>query len=262
MSAGLALPAASTYNRSQPTNPSDSQTMTQKSEANQPEANQNDPFAADGPEHEAEIAAQAQAQKAQQAYAKPGEAAAGAVDPADETLIDTALAVDATEEIAVLNGQIDDLRDRLMRAVAETENVRRRAERDKVDAGKFALARFAGDMLAVSDNFSRALKAVPKDALDGADDRLRNLFTGIDAIERELLNIFSRHGIKRIEIAENQIFDPNLHEVMFEVEDRAKPRGTIMQVLEDGYMLHERLLRPARVGVATGGSEGPVDSTA
>ncbi|MBV6634179.1 MAG: nucleotide exchange factor GrpE [Alphaproteobacteria bacterium] len=170
--------------------------------------------------------------------------------------------VDPSEELAALQTQVDDLRDRLLRSAAETENVRRRLEKEKTDASKFAVGKFAEDMLSVADNFARGLDAVPQDALDAADDRLKNLFDGIRAVDKELQSALKRHGVVQIEIAEDEIFDPNKHEVMFEVEDPSKPRGTIMQVLQPGYMVHERLLRPARVGVTKGGADGPVNQTA
>lgn len=167
-----------------------------------------------------------------------------------------------SEELEALNRQVDDLRDRLLRAAAETENVRRRADKEKADASKFAVSKFAEDMLSVADNFARSLDAVPQEAIEAADDRIKNLIGGIKAVDKELQSALKRHGVKQIAIAENEIFDPNKHEVMFEIEDPSKPRGTIMQVLQPGYTVHERLLRPARVGVSKGGAEGPVDSTA
>ena len=169
---------------------------------------------------------------------------------------------DAHQEIDALNRQVDDLRDRLLRAAAETENVRRRSEKEKSDASKFAVSKFAEDMLNVADNFARSLDAVPQDAIDGADDRIKNLIGGIKAVDKELQAALNRHGVKQIDIADGEIFNPNKHEVMFEVEDPSRPRGTIMQVLQPGYMVHDRLLRPARVGVTKGGADGPVDRTA
>jgi len=169
---------------------------------------------------------------------------------------------DPVEEIAALNAQIDDLRDRLLRSAAETENVRRRAERDKIDGAKYAVVKFAEDMLNVADNFARSLEAVPEDAIADVDTSIKNLIGGIKAVDKELQSALSRHGISQIPIAENEIFDPNKHEVMFEAEDPSKPRGTIMQVLQPGYMVHDRLLRPARVGVTKGGADGPIDRTA
>ena len=166
------------------------------------------------------------------------------------------------DEIAALNAQVDDLRDRLLRAAAETENVRRRAEREKADGAKYAVVKFAEDMLNVADNFARSLDAVSQEAIDTADAQIKNLIGGIKAVDKELQSALNRHGIKQIAIGENEIFDPNKHEVMFEVEDPSKPRGTIMQILQPGYVVHDRLLRPARVGVTKGGAEGPVDKTA
>lgn len=146
-----------------------------------------------------------------------------------------------------LEKELEKAKDQTLRAMAETENMRRRAAREKEDAGKYAISGFARDLISVADNLRRALDAVPAD-LAQIDDRLKSLLSGIEATEREMLSIFDRNGIKKLEPM-HQIFDPNLHEVMFEAPIPGLPPGTICQLIQPGYTLHDRLLRPARVGV-------------
>jgi len=153
--------------------------------------------------------------------------------------------------IAELEAESADLNDKLLRALAETENVRRRAQRDKEDASKYAIKSFAEDLLRVSDNMGRALAAIDADAR-AQDANLENIAVGVEMVAKELLGAFERAGIKPIE-AMGQRFDPMLHEAMFEIPDPAQPAGTVTQVLEDGYTLHGRTLRAAKVGVTKGG---------
>lgn len=146
------------------------------------------------------------------------------------------------------DAEIADLKDRLLRAAAETENVRRRLEREKQDATAYAVTGFARDLLGVVDNLRRALDAIPADAREN-DEAVKNIITGVEMTERELLNTLQRHGVTRIE-AQGQKLDPNRHQAMIEVDhDDAEP-GTIVQELQAGYMLKDRLLRPALVSVA------------
>lgn len=164
------------------------------------------------------------------------------------------------DEVVRLREEVASLKDQLLRAVAETENVRRRAERDREDTAKYAVSKFAKDVLAVADNLRRALEAVPADQR-GGDGALEGLLVGVEATERQLLAAMERAGIQRME-ALGQPFDPNFHQVMFEVEGSGKPGGTIVQVLQDGYTVHGRLLREAMVGVAKGEPQGHVDTSA
>jgi molecular chaperone GrpE len=159
-----------------------------------------------------------------------------------------ARAVELERAVAEANGKIADLRDQLLRALAETENVRRRLSRDRDDAVRYAAGGLAKDVLPVADNLRRALEAIPKDALE-TDEALRTLATGVEMTERLLLAAFERHQIKRID-ALGQKFDSNLHQAMFEVAGSGQPAGTVVQVMEAGYTIHDRLLRPALVGVA------------
>lgn len=140
------------------------------------------------------------------------------------------------------------LKDQLLRALAETENVRRRGQREREDAQRYAAANFARDMLAVADNLGRALQHIPAEQLD-SDPALKTLYDGVAATERQLLSAFERHNIRRVEPL-GEKFDSNLHQAMFEVPGTGQPAGTIVQVLQPGYMMHDRLLRAAMVGVA------------
>ena len=166
---------------------------------------------------------------------------------------------EALQQIAALNERAAEAHDKMLRALADADNTRRRADRDRQDTAKFSVANFARDLLTVSDNLRRALNAIPADQRNG-NEQLKTIYEGVEATERELLRIFEKNSIKKIEPL-NQKFDPNLHEVIFEIPSADKAPGTVMQVVEPGYMIHERLLRPARVGVAKGGeapSEGSI----
>ena len=175
------------------------------------------------------------------------DAAPGPVDAdADETEL-----VELVDPLEAALAEAAELKDKLLRALAETENVRRRAQRDREDASKYAIANFAREMLKVADNLRRALDSIGDEARRESES-VESLVVGIEMTEREMLNAFERAGIKPIE-ALGQRYDHNLHEAMFDVEDATRPAGTIVQVLEGGYMLGERLLRPAKVGMAKGG---------
>lgn len=174
------------------------------------------------------------------------------------------------DRVAELEAEVARLKDHMLRALAETDNVRKRAAKDREDAMKFAVTGFARDLLEIADNFRRALDSVPADARVGGDELFKNLLEGIEATERSMLRSFEKHGIKKLDPMD-QPFDPNFHEVMFEAPIPGKPAGTIIQVMEPGYTLNDRLLRPARVGVAaaesadSGGKTDPggqIDTTA
>jgi molecular chaperone GrpE len=182
--------------------------------------------------------------------AQDGAAANNNVEEVSETPAAPA-AEDTSPEarIAALETEIADQKDRLLRALAETENVRRRAQREREDASKYAVAGFAKDLLSVADNLRRALESLP--ASEARDERTRSLLEGVAATERELLGVFERHGVKRID-PKGERFDHNFHQAIFEAERLGEPGGTIIEVLQPGYVLHDRLLRPAMVGVAKG----------
>ena len=159
-----------------------------------------------------------------------------------------AQAQEATADLlAEREAQIADLEDRLKRAIAETENVRRRLEREKTDASAYAVTGFARDLLAVADNMARALAALPAEASD--NEALKPIITGIEMTEKELFAVFARHGISRVESV-GQPLDPNRHQAMLEVESDSHAPGTIVQELQSGYVIKDRLLRPALVSVA------------
>lgn len=156
---------------------------------------------------------------------------------------------------AELEKKMAEIKDQALRALAEAENIRRRTERDRQETAKFSVASFAKSLLTVSDNLRRALNSMSPDAR-AQNEELQNLYTGVEATERELLRIFVNNGIRKIEPL-NEKFDPNMHEVLFENAAPDVAPGTVVMVVEPGYMIHERLLRPARVGVAKGGVEAP-----
>ena len=159
--------------------------------------------------------------------------------------------LDASTEndvVAALEAEKSDLKDRLMRALAETENVRRRAEREVKDARTYAIAGFARDMLNVADNIHRALDAARQGEQSPA---AKALIEGVELTERDLVATLGRHGVKLLE-PEGQKFDPNFHQAMFEVPTDEVPGGTVVQVVQAGYAIGDRVLRPAMVGVAKG----------
>ena len=180
-----------------------------------------------------------------------------------EAANDAVPAQDAAEadRVAVLEAEKADLRDKLLRTLAEMENLRRRTEREVADARTYAVANFARDMLNVADNVRRALESVPADARESAEGAFKALIEGIDLTERDLLKSLERHGVKRLD-PQGQKFDPNLHQAMFEVPNPDVPNGTVLQVVQSGYVIGERVLRPALVGVAKGGPRAVADGAA
>ena len=154
-----------------------------------------------------------------------------------------------------LEAEVSSLKDQLLRALAEAENIRRRAQREREDTAKYAVAGFAKELVTVADNLRRALDAVPADSRE-TDDLLKTLATGVEATERQLAAAFDRVGIKKLEPL-GAPFDPNFHQVMFEIENSGQAAGTVVQVLQAGYTIHGRLLREAMVGVAKRGAEEP-----
>jgi molecular chaperone GrpE len=163
-----------------------------------------------------------------------------------------AAAAELAERLNKSEAELADTKDKLLRALAETENQRRRAQRDSENARKYAATNFAKDMLDVADNLRRAIGSLDPASLQ--DDRAKALVEGVAATERALLAALERHGIKRIDPEIGEKFDPHSHEAMFEVPNTGKPGGSIVQVVQAGYRMHDRLLRPAMVGVAKGGA--------
>ncbi len=151
-------------------------------------------------------------------------------------------------EVEALRAEVADLKEKLLRTLAEMENLRRRTEREIADGRQYAVANFARDMLTVSDNLRRALDAVPKDA--GKDDpALAALIEGVEVTERGLQQSLTKNGVKRID-TKGQKFDPSFHQAMFEMETDEVPPGSVAQEVQAGYVIGERVLRPALVGVA------------
>jgi molecular chaperone GrpE len=143
-------------------------------------------------------------------------------------------------------------KDKLLRALAEMENMRRRTERQVADARDYGITAFARDVLAVADNMSRALAALDNELREKAEPGVKALLDGVELTERELLKVLDKHGVKKFS-PNGEKFDPNLHQAIYEVPDPSLPAGTVAQVVQAGYMIGERILRPALVGVAKGG---------
>lgn len=165
------------------------------------------------------------------------------------------------DALAAMTAERDALKDRALRTLAEMENLRRRTEREVADARTYAVTNFARDMLTVADNVRRALDSVPAEARASAEGALKGLIEGIELTERDLGKTLERHGVKAVE-PEGQRFDPNRHQAMFEVPNPDVPAGTVVQVMQSGYVIGDRVLRPALVGVAKGGPKaGAADQT-
>lgn len=181
--------------------------------------------------------------------------------PADESAedqnkeqpeVDADANTDAAEQdidpFAALTEEVANLKDQVLRARAETENVRRRADRDRADASAYAVTGFARDMLSVSDNMRRALDSMP----DDVDDTMKAFVEGVEMTERELLKTMEKYGIEKVEPEVGEKFDHKFHQAMFEVPTAEHAPGSVMQVVAPGYVIKDRLLRPAMVGVAKG----------
>ncbi len=152
-------------------------------------------------------------------------------------------------EILALKEEAGMSKDQLLRTLAEMDNLRKRTEREKAEATLYAATNFARDILSVSDNMDRALATAEADHLKEATEPVKNLVAGVEMTRRELLNVFERHGIKRIDPM-GEKFDPHFHQAMFEVPTNDQPPGTVVQVMQAGFKIGERVLRPALVGIA------------
>lgn len=150
--------------------------------------------------------------------------------------------------VETLQAENADLKDRLLRAAAEMENMRRRFEREMADARQYAVTGFAREVLSIGDNLSRAIAAVPEEA-SKEGGAIKALIDGVEMTERELHRVLNKHGVTKLE-PEGKKFDPNMHQAMFEVEHADVPHGTVVQVVQAGYSIGDRVLRPAMVGVA------------
>jgi len=175
------------------------------------------------------------------------------------------------EALVKLLKENEDLKDRALRAAAEMENLRRRTTREIQDARVYAVANFARDLLSVSDNLRRTLDAIPAEAKTSGDAGFKALIEGVELTERSMLSTLERHGVKKLE-PQGEKFDPNFHQAMFEVPNADIPANTVTQVVQAGYSIGDRVLRPAMVGVSRGGPKtatpeappepGPVDANA
>ena len=174
---------------------------------------------------------------------------------------ETAQAEAAPDPVAQLAKEAAELKDRLLRTLAEMENLRRRTEREVADARTYGVTNFARDILAVADNMERALKALDDEIREKADAGVKALLDGVELTERELIKAMEKHGVKKLE-PQGQKFDPNLHQAMFEIPDESVPAGTVVQIMQPGYTIGERVLRPALVGVSKGGPKAQASAEA
>ncbi len=181
--------------------------------------------------------------------AQPSEAAAGA--PAS---VMPPVEADGFAVIEKLNAENAELKDRVLRALAEMENLRRRTAREVADARAYAVTAFARDMLAVADNLARALDSVPPEARAGADSSLKSLIEGVELTARDLQSALGRHGVTKLEPL-GEKFDPNFHQAMYEIPHETTPAGAVAQVMQSGWKIGERVLRPALVGVSKGAAK-------
>ncbi|MBS3850408.1 nucleotide exchange factor GrpE [Devosia sp. J2-20] len=193
-------------------------------------------------------------------------AASGETPEVEIPVEETADNVEQIDPIEALRAENSELKDRVLRTVAEMENLRKRTERDVNDTRSYAIAGFARDMLSATDALSRALMVLPAEARENGDATTKSLIEGIEMTEREMQRLLAKHGVTPID-AKGQKFDPHKHQAMFEVPDPSQPEGTVVQVVQAGFAIGDRILRPAMVGVAKGGpshasSEETVDKSA
>jgi molecular chaperone GrpE len=166
---------------------------------------------------------------------------------ADET--DEATARAAADPLREATREAGELKDRLLRTLADMENLRKRTEREVLDARVYGIAGFARDVLAVADNMHRALEAIGSDLREGADPKVKALIEGVELTERELMKILERNGVTKFS-PQGEKFDPNLHQAMYEVPTSDQPPGQVAQIIQAGYMIGDRVLRPALVAVS------------
>lgn len=157
---------------------------------------------------------------------------------------------DAEQNIDVMQQELSDIKDRLLRAMADSENIRRRAEKEKKEASKFAITRFSRDLLGVADNFQRALASLTPEMRAEASEAVNTLIVGVEMTERELLSVFERHGITKVHPKAGEKFDPNLHQAIAEIPNEIHPKGSVVDVTQTGFAIEGRLLRPAMVTVS------------
>lgn len=184
---------------------------------------------------------------------RPDDTAAEAEDAITQPPLSQAESAKVAVLVETLARENAEHKDRVLRTLAEMENLRKRTERELSDMRQYGIASFARDVLAVADTMDRALKALDAELQETANPGVKALLEGVELTERELLKVLEKHGVKRFEPQKGDKFDPNLHQAMFELPDPSQPAGTVAQVVQSGYMIGERMLRPALVGVAKGG---------
>jgi molecular chaperone GrpE len=173
--------------------------------------------------------------------------------PANDPTLQPAPAV-VPKASTSLDRELAEVKDRLLRTLADMDNMRKRTEREVADARVYGISNFARDILGVADNMHRAMAALDDELRAKADEPTKVLLEGVELTERELMNVLEKHGVKRIEPL-GQKFDPNRHQAMYEIEDASVPAGSVIQVMQAGYLIGDRMLRPALVAVAKGGAK-------
>ena len=176
-------------------------------------------------------------------------------DPGNEAPMQPEPAV-APQPSTSLDRELAEAKDRLLRALADMDNMRKRTEREVADARVYGISNFARDILGVADNMHRAMQALDDELRAKADEATKALLEGVELTERELINVLEKHGVTKVEPL-GQKFDPNRHQAMYEIEDASVPSGSVIQVMQAGYLIGERVLRPALVAVSKGGAKAP-----
>jgi molecular chaperone GrpE len=176
-------------------------------------------------------------------------------DPGNEAPMQPEPAV-APRPSTSLDRELAEAKDRLLRALADMDNMRKRTEREVADARVYGISNFARDILGVADNMHRAMQALDDELRAKADEATKALLEGVELTERELINVLEKHGVTKVEPL-GQKFDPNRHQAMYEIEDASVPSGSVIQVMQAGYLIGERVLRPALVAVSKGGGKPP-----
>ena len=180
--------------------------------------------------------------------ARPDPGAAEKPEAAPDT------AQQAIDPTAQLQQEAAEWKDRVLRTLAEMENLRRRTEREVADARAYGVANFARDVLVIADNMSRALQSIAPELRERADAGIKALIDGLELTEREVLKALEKHGVRKFDPL-GEKFDPNLHQAMYEIPNDTVPPGTVAQVVQSGFMIGDRVLRPAMVGVAKGAAK-------
>ncbi len=182
-------------------------------------------------------------------------------EESEQEMPEARIADGSPDPVAVLKAEVEALRDQRLRALADAENIRRRAEREKAEATQYAVTKFARDMVSIADNFSRALAACPPELRATADPQVKAVLDGVEATDRQLMAALERYGVKPVSTEDGK-FDPNLHQAIAEVPGNGKPPGSIVDVVQSGYMIGDRLLRPSMVTVAKRDASAAIDTKA